>query len=145
LQKFLEGKLEVLKRIFKQGHDLKVLWLPKQHRLVELGGERYLLSGEVVGSNIRIYESTKNKAIDTLVHEFTEHLIKEHFSKPYVMLLNVLTSALQSTAYKEQEEVIKALTEQLLKMPEVQKIIEKEVEPDCRDGTRTREGDKAEK
>ena len=55
LQKFLEGKLEVLKRIFKQGHDLKVLWLPKQHRLVELGGERYLLSGEVVGSNIRIY------------------------------------------------------------------------------------------
>lgn len=71
------------------------------------GGSK--LSGEVVGDTIYIYEEDKEKAQETLIHEYLDYSISLAI-EPYRNLLNVLIRHLSQTSYEKKESVIEALT-----------------------------------
>ena len=59
----LERELERLKRKLKAGYELTLKWLPNENCIV---------SGEVRGTCIHIYELDEEKARETLKHEFLD-------------------------------------------------------------------------
>jgi len=67
----LREELQRLKILFDKGHSLSVVHLPGEIRY----SEGVVLSGEVQGDIILIYESTEEKAISTLYHEFIEAVL----------------------------------------------------------------------
>ena len=76
----LEYELEAMKRISKQGLELRVQWLPR---------EDGPLSGEVKGDVIYIYESEEKKALDVLEHEFVDYLVTMGID-PFKLMVNSL-------------------------------------------------------
>ena len=95
----LEYELEAMKRISKQGLELKVQWLPR---------EDGPLSGEVKGDVIYIYESDEKKALDVLEHEFVDYLVTMGMD-PLKLLINSLLKLVNRMAYLNKEKSVEAL------------------------------------
>lgn len=77
----LEEELERLKKESGIGHELVVMWTPNST------SDRH---GEVKGSMIYIYDERVERALQTLKHEFIDHLITSRIVKPLVGLVNLL-------------------------------------------------------
>lgn len=119
----LKKRLDELKILF-QGHggSLKVEWTPGKKHIEKIGGARYYLNGEVVDDVIKIYVEDFDEAINVLLHEFIEHIIKKEFSEPYILLTQMVSQAYDDISYFRQEKVIDALTILLKKMPRTKKL-----------------------
>ena len=102
---FLRRELTHLKQIFGRGYELEVIWAPN---------ENSDLSGEVKGTRLYIYEPDREKALQTLVHEFLDYLISR-IIKPYADLTNRLISLLNEYAYQRKEQIVESLTEIVLR------------------------------
>jgi hypothetical protein len=98
-QKRLENELEKLKKRFKVGYELKVVWSPNN------SGN---LSGEVKEETIFIYEEEFKKALETLRHEFLDYAISKVI-EPYKEIANRLILLVNENAYKKKERLVKAL------------------------------------
>lgn len=97
----LEIELVHLKQRFKIGQELAVEWVPNNDSK----------SGEVIGTTIQIYESDREKALDTLRHEFVEYVLINELVAPYKRLINKLISLFEEEMCARKE----ALIERLLK------------------------------
>jgi len=97
----LENELASLKKKFQMAPELKLEWKPND-------GPK---SGEVIGTTIRIYESDKEKALDTLRHEFIEYLLTRDLVAPYKRLINRLISLFEEEMYDRRERLIEKLRE----------------------------------
>ena len=99
IQAELERELKALME--KLGiNGLQVLWSPD---------ETSKLSGEIRGSVIHIYESSLEKARETLKHEVLDYLV----SKPIELqidITNALIKLLKEIAYAKKEEVVQKLS-----------------------------------
>ena len=95
---FLRRELKHLKQIFGRGYELEVIWAPN---------ENSNLSGEVKGTRLYIYEPDREKALQTLVHEFLDYLISR-IIEPYRDVTNKLISLINEYAYQRKD--IKAPT-----------------------------------
>jgi len=109
-QALLEERLVELKKLFGgAGDELRVIWMPGTKRIETITGTAYKLNGEVKGHSILIYVSNISEAEDVLLHEFIEHVIKEEFSKPFIILSEMLAQTYTDVAYFKQEKIIDAL------------------------------------
>ena len=97
----LESELASLKKKFQMAQELGLEWTPGN-------GSK---SGEVIGTIIRIYESDQNKALDTLRHEFIEHVLTREIIEPYERLINRLISLFGEEIYNRKEKLIERLQE----------------------------------
>jgi len=95
----LEYELEAMKRISKQGLELEVQWFPR---------EDGLLSGEVKGDVIYIYESDEQKALDVLEHEFVDYLVTLAID-PLKLMINSLLKLVNRMAYLNKEKSVEAI------------------------------------
>jgi len=102
----LEEELERLKRRVGLGLDLHVVWAP--HR-IKYNIDGNPLSGEVKGNTIIIYDSSLDRALETLRHEFLDYIISHEIEEPYKMLINRLIEVFESVMYKKKERVIERL------------------------------------
>jgi len=102
---FLRRELTHLKQIFGRGYELEVIWAPN---------ENSDLSGEVKGTRLYIYEPDREKALQTLVHEFLDYLISRSI-EPYRDVTNKLISLINEYAYQTKEQIIESLTEIVLR------------------------------
>jgi len=102
---FLRRELTHLKQIFQRGYELEVIWVPN---------ENSDLSGEVKGTRLYIYEPDREKALQTLVHEFLDYLISR-IIEPYRDVTNKLISLINEYAYQTKEQIIESLTEIVLR------------------------------
>jgi hypothetical protein len=100
-QKRLEDELERLKKRFKVGYELKVVWSPNN------SGN---LAGEVKGETIYIYDESEKEALKTLRHEFLDYAISK-LIEPYKNVTNKLIMLMNEEAYKHKEKFIEALVE----------------------------------
>jgi hypothetical protein len=100
-QKRLENELERLKKRFKVGYELKVVWSPNN------SGN---LAGEVKGETIYIYDESEKEALKTLRHEFLDYAISK-LIEPYKNVTNKLIMLMNEEAYKHKEKFIEALVE----------------------------------
>jgi len=100
-QKRLENELERLKKRFKIGYELKVVWSPNN------SGN---LAGEVKGETIYIYDESEKEALKTLRHEFLDYAISK-LIEPYKNVTNKLIMLMNEEAYKHKEKFIEALVE----------------------------------
>ena len=98
-QKMLENLLEELKRLFRSGYELEVIWVPK---------ESSSLSGEVRNETIIIYERDLQRARETLIHEFLDYMISSVY-KPSVNLLNLLIKGVNEEVYRRKENLVDSL------------------------------------
>jgi len=125
-QKLLEEKLVELKRMFEgAGGELIVVWAPGTEMIREINGTPYKLNGEVKSHRILIYVMNIQQATDVLLHEYIEHIIKEEFSKPFIVLSQMLSQTYADVAYFKQEKIVKALTTLLSKRLSETKKLEK--------------------
>ena len=99
LRATLEYELEAMKRISKQGLELRVQWMPR---------EDGPLSGEVKGDVIYIYESDEKKALDVLEHEFVDYLVTMGID-PFKLMVNSLIKLVNRMAYLNKEKSVEAL------------------------------------
>ena len=97
--RLLKHELARLKHKFKLGQELRLEWAPDN-------GPR---SGEVAGTTIRIYESERAKALDTLRHEFIEYLLTRDLVAPYKRLVNKLISLFEEEMYHRKEKLVERL------------------------------------
>ena len=95
----LQEELDLLRRITNRGAKLRVVWEPNPQNL---------LSGEVKGNIIRIYEGDEIKAIDTLHHEFIDLLLSQAI-EPYKAIINMLIKLINEDAYKKKETAVEAI------------------------------------
>ena len=102
---FLRRELTHLKQIFGRGYELEVIWAPN---------ENSDLSGEVKGTRLYIYEPDREKALQTLVHEFLDYLISR-IIEPYRDVTNKLISLINEYAYQRKEQTIESLTKIVLR------------------------------
>jgi len=100
-QKRLENELERLKKRFKIGYELKVVWSPNN------SGN---LAGEVKGETIYIYDENEKEALKTLRHEFLDYAISK-LIEPYKNVTNKLIMLMNEEAYKRKEKLVEALIE----------------------------------
>ena len=100
-QKRLENELERLKKRFKIGYELKVVWSPNN------SGN---LAGEVKGETIYIYDESEKEALKTLRHEFLDYAISK-LIEPYKNVTNKLIMLMNEETYKHKEKFIEALVE----------------------------------
>ena len=99
LQEILEEELERLKRRLQIGCELKVIWIPNDDSN---------LSGEVKGDKIFIYEQDKEKALETLRHEFLGYAISQ-IIEPYRQVTNKLIKLINEQAYRGKERLVESL------------------------------------
>lgn len=104
MQKKLEDELRRIREKLGLDCDLRVSWLPNCSRG---------LSGEVKSRNIRIYEETEGKALDTLRHEFIDFYISQTIT-PYREITNRLINMINEEAYRRKERVVEALKKLLV-------------------------------
>ena len=95
----LEDELETMKKISKQGLNLKVIWLPRKDGP---------LSGEVKGKTIYIYEENREEALEVLKHEFIDYLVTSAID-PYRQIINNLVIATNRIAYLQKEKIVESL------------------------------------
>jgi len=95
-----------LKQIFGQGYELEVIWTPN---------ENSDLSGEVKGTRLYIYEPDREKALQTLVHEFIDYLVSETI-RPYKDVTNKLIELLNEYIYQRKERIVEAITRGVLRL-----------------------------
>lgn len=95
----LKMELERLKHLSGLGLDLKVVWEPSQDKL---------LSGEIRGGSIFIYEVSLKKAVEILRHEFLDYCVSKAI-EPYRMTTNNLIRSINEDAYRQKERVVEAL------------------------------------
>jgi hypothetical protein len=100
-QKRLENELEKLKKRFKVGYELKVVWSPNN------SGN---LAGEVKGETIYVYDENEKEALKTLRHEFLDYAISK-LIEPYKNVTNKLIMLMNEEAYKHKEKFIETLIE----------------------------------
>jgi hypothetical protein len=98
-QKRLENELEKLKKRFKVGYELKVVWSPNN------SGN---LAGEVKGETIYIYDESEKEALKTLKHEFLDYAISK-LIEPYKNVTNKLIMLINEDAYKRKERLVESL------------------------------------
>ena len=78
---------------------LTVMWMP---------GASQVLSGEVKGDSIMIYEEEETKAVATLRHEVIDHLVSQAIM-PYKEVTNLLIQRVNEDAYRRKESIVYAL------------------------------------
>ena len=103
---FLRRELTQLKQIFGQRYELEVIWAPN---------ENSDLSGEVKGTRLYIYEPDREKALQTLVHEFIDYLVSETI-RPYKDVTNKLIELLNEYIYQRKERIVEAITRGVLRL-----------------------------
>lgn len=96
----LDRELELLKKKLDLGHELKVIWDPKA-----IGK----LSGEVKANVIFVYERSKQKALETLRHEFLDYAISKVI-EPYKDVANKIIMLINEQAYRRKEDLIDNLS-----------------------------------
>lgn len=99
LQQVLEAELDTLKKILKQGYELKVRWIPKENTTI---------FGEVKHQSIFIYSSDEEVALETLKHEFIDYTICQ-IIEPYKEVTNKLIALINEAAYKKKEQLVNVL------------------------------------
>lgn len=99
LQSILEKELERLKCKLQMGHELKVVWVPRNDSK---------LAGEVRGVTVFIYEETEEEAIATLGHEFLDYSISK-IVEPYKEVTNKLITLINEQAYRKKERLVENL------------------------------------
>jgi len=100
LQSFLEETLEELKRFFGMGSELNVVWLP---------GKSKTLSGEVRGTTVLVYEESRDRAKNVLLHEFLDYCLSR-LVEPYRDMLNSIIKMENEKAYRRKEEIVENLS-----------------------------------
>lgn len=93
-------ELERLKRLSGLGLDLNLVWAPDP---------RGVLSGEVKGSTLYIYEESEEEAKAVLRHEFLDFCVSQAID-PYRRVTNTLIKLLNDDAYKRKEQIVEALS-----------------------------------
>ncbi len=109
IKKDLEAELDRLVEKYGFGKELGIVWMPTTEGIAEMFGERKELSGEVVGTNIVIYEHTLTRSLHTLTHEFFEYILHKNLVRPYINLIEGLESAYQKSMYENKEAFIEVL------------------------------------
>lgn len=100
VQERLEAELERLQAFSGLGAGLEVIWVPCN---------RNVLSGEVKGNSIYIYDEDEQKALETLWHEFIDYCVSKAI-EPYKEVTNKLIALINEEAYKRKEQVVEAIT-----------------------------------
>ena len=100
LQKKLEEELKRIQGKMGLAGHLEVAWIPNVNNV---------LSGEVKGNDILIYERDEDKALDTLCHEVVDYCVSQVI-EPYKELVNNIIKMINKDAYKRKEKVVDALT-----------------------------------
>jgi hypothetical protein len=77
-----------------------VKWLPSAAKVV---------SGEVKGDCILIYDEDEEVALETLKHEFVDYALSR-MVEPYKEFVNQLVALINNMAYERKEELVDALT-----------------------------------
>ena len=106
LKSRLEEELERLKGMFGLGLELRVVWMPGGLKRSVDGN---LLSGEVRGNVIIIYDSELEAALETLKHEFLDYVISHEIEEPYKELINRLIDGFEAVMYRRKERLIERL------------------------------------
>jgi len=106
LKSRLEEELERLKGLFGLGLELRVVWMPGGLKRSVDGN---LLSGEVRGNVIIIYDSELEAALETLKHEFLDYVISHEIEEPYKELINRLIDGFEAVMYRRKERLIDRL------------------------------------
>jgi hypothetical protein len=99
VQKRLEEELERLKQATGPRQDLRLRWVPDS-------GSK--LSGEVRDGTVYVYEENETKALQTLRHEFLDHLVSQAI-EPYKSVTNALIKVVNDDAYGRKERIVEAL------------------------------------
>lgn len=107
--KRLKEELKLLQNKFNVGHELILKYLPNEIRYSQNGK---LLSGEVNGNLILIYEEMEVKAIATLRHEFIEYILSP-LIKDYLDIINNQNTLLTQLLCKRKEDVVEKLIKSL--------------------------------
>jgi 6-phosphogluconate dehydrogenase (decarboxylating) len=103
VQKKLEQELKKLKTLLEFGEELRVVWSPKVDSV---------LSGEVHGNLIYIYEADLFKALKTLRHEFVDYCVSGAI-QPYKEIANLLIKKINTDAYDRKEKIVETLAKLL--------------------------------
>jgi hypothetical protein len=109
IEKRLEEELKILQNKFDAGHELVLKYLPNDIRYSQNGK---LLSGEVNGNIILIYDNKEDLAISTLHHEFIEYLLSPMI-KDYLDIINTQNKLLTQLLIKRKEDVVERLIKSL--------------------------------
>jgi len=108
----LENELKRLKDIFQRGYELSIKHRPDEVRVNDRGR---VLSGEVQGTMIIIYESKLNKARATLFHEFVEAEIITPMRMDYLRVIHNQNRTIQELLNSRKEDVVEAIAEPMLR------------------------------
>lgn len=100
----LESEFGRLKNLLGLGYELKLKWLPKNVR----NSRGKLISGEVVGGTVYIYEEDGATAVATLQHEFVDYAVSLAV-EPYKEMTNSLILMMSENAYKRKEKIVERL------------------------------------
>ena len=103
----LENELNRLKEVFQSGYELSVKHLPDEVRVNDRGR---VLSGEVQGNLIIIYESEKNKAQSTLYHEFIEYCFIVPLMRDYMRVIRHQDKVIKDLLLSRKEQTVESLT-----------------------------------
>lgn len=95
----LQEELDLLRRITNREARLRVVWEPNP---------RSLLSGEVKGNIIWIYEEDETKVVNILRHEFIDLLLSQAI-EPYKAIANTLVKLVNEDAYQKKETAVEAI------------------------------------
>ena len=98
-QTLLNEKLEALKQKVGNRQNLHVVWFPNKKPI----------SGEIKNNVIFVYDEDRTIAVETLYHEFIEHLIANSI-EPYKQLANKFMEMFNENAYSIKEETIDGIT-----------------------------------
>jgi len=95
----LTEELKRLQSLLSDGHELKVIWTPKQNSNLE---------GEVKGNIIHVYSQSLEQALKTLHHEFLDIMMSE-IIEPYKQVANSLVLLVNKQAYSRKEKLLEKL------------------------------------
>jgi len=95
----LSRELKRLQSLLGQGHELKVVWTPKQDSN---------LDGEIKDDVIYIYSSSFEAAMKTLHHEFLDYAVSQCVD-PYKQVANQLIILFNKQAYDIKEKLVEKL------------------------------------
>lgn len=102
----MEEKLLNLTLDLNINQSLLIKWEPNKVKKSSYGG---LLSGEVVGNTIHIYESNEEKALETLKHEVVDYYVKNKLVNRMEDIINGLIGIIDKEVYRNKEEVVETL------------------------------------
>ena len=101
VQRILDKELARLRGLTPTVEISTVKWRPRS---------KCVISGEVVGNIIFIYDSSLDEALKTLRHEFFDCLITRKIITPLVSLINTLIKTREREIYREKEQLIDFLS-----------------------------------